>query len=100
MNATLDDVTINSLGRAIKASDYEQPSPHAGKVINLTVSNSKFASAKYAAVMASNTGGVNVTVSNVDISNVKGDSTSFVWVDQGYDTSKVTVTGCTKTARP
>ena len=94
-NVTIDGLTINSAGRGIKIDEqYVKEPAH----VTLKVSNANFTTAKKAAILVKSVAGATITLSNVDITAVAGDSTNPVWVDADsaayYDL--VSVTGGTK----
>lgn len=108
-NVTMDGCMVNSAGRAIKISDqYVAQAEH--KSTTLTVRNTTFNSVKKAAILVGSTAGANITLDNVDISGVSGDSTNAVWVDNGTQTEtgetyanyadSVTVKGGSKITEP
>ena len=66
-------------GRGIKIADQYIDNPAS---INLTVNGTVFNTAKKAAVLVTSTAGAQITVANVDITNVAADSVNFVWVDE------------------
>ena len=94
---TVNGGAINATngGRGIKIADEYVDAPAS---VTLNVTDTKFNTAKKAAVLVTSTAGANITASNVDITNVAADKVNFVWVDEdraAYN-SKVTVSGCTK----
>ena len=94
-NVSIDGLTVNSLGRGIKIDEqYVKEPAH----VTLKVSNANFTTAKKAAILVKSVAGATITLSNVDITAVAGDSTNPVWVDADsaayYDL--VSVTGGTK----
>ena len=92
---TIDGLTVTSAGRGIKIDN--QYVDQAAKV-TLSVSNATFTTAKKAAIMVKNPTGADITVSNVDISNVAADTVNVVWNDEDNVAyySLVNVTGGTK----
>lgn len=108
-DVTMDGCMVNSAGRAIKISD-QYVAKAERKLTNLTVKNTTFKSVKKAAILVGSTKGANITLDNVDISGVRGDSTYAVWVDNGTQTEtgetyanyadSVTVTGGSKKIEP
>lgn len=96
---TLNNVEINA-NRAIAIKDQYCDNPVR---VTLNITDSKFTSAKKAAVLVTSTAGADITASNVDITGVAADSTNLVWVDNGAgysNISDVTVTGCTAIVEP
>ena len=95
LNVTADKLTINSLGRGIKID--EQYIDALAKV-TLTVKNSKFTTAKKAAIMVKSAAGAEINVENLDITGVAADTTNAVWVDEDAATyfDLVTVNGASK----
>lgn len=91
-NVTLNDVTINSAGRAIAIK--EEYVTNKSKV-SLNISNSKITSAEKAAVLVTSTAGADIKVNNVDISKVAADTTNFAWIDEKTPSAPVTITGGT-----
>ena len=94
-NITVDNLTIESAGRGIKIDEQYRDTP---AKVTLTVKNSKFTTAKKAAIMVKSAAGAQINVENLDITNVAADSVNAVWVDSDsaayYDL--VTVTGGSK----
>lgn len=95
----IDATDINSTNavkhRAIKIAD-EYVDLSARKCIELNVSNATIKSEKKAAILVTNTAGANITLSNIDITNVAADTTNVVWIDNGSEEWKnapVTVNG-------
>ena len=93
-NVTIDGLTINSEGRGIKIDEQYVAAPE--KVI-LNVSNATFNTVKKAAVIVKSAAGADITLDNVNIDNVKGDSTNAVWndADSAASFDKITVVGGT-----
>lgn len=93
-NVTIDGLTINSEGRGIKIDEQYVAAPE--KVI-LNVSNATFNTVKKAAILVKSAAGADITLDNVNIDNVKGDSTNAVWNDANSAASfdKITVVGGT-----
>ena len=89
---TIDGLTVESAGRGIKID--EQYVDASAKVV-LSVSNATFTTAKKAAILVKNAAGADITLSNVDISNVAANKVNAVWVDSdaAQHFGKVTVTG-------
>lgn len=95
---TLDGCTITGDGsddRGIAIKDEYVDSP---KRVTLIVTDTTITSQSKAAILVTSTAGANITLSNVDISDVAADSTNAVWVDEDRNGSfeLVTVTGGTK----
>ncbi len=65
---------------------------------HLTISNSKFTTAKKAAILVTNTAGAKITASNLNIENVTEDKVNAVWNDSDRTAAwdLVEVVGCTK----
>ena len=78
-NVTVDGLTINSDGRAIKIDEQYVNEP--AKVI-LNVSNSTFKSVKKAAIVVKSVAGAEINVDNLDITAVAADTEFAVWVDE------------------
>jgi hypothetical protein len=93
-NVTIDGLTINSEGRGIKIDEQYVAAPE--KVI-LNVSNATFNTVKKAAVIVKSAAGADIMLDNVNIDNVKGDSTNAVWndADSAASFDKITVVGGT-----
>jgi hypothetical protein len=93
-NVTIDGLTINSEGHGIKIDEQYVAAPE--KVI-LNVSNATFNTVKKAAVIVKSAAGADITLDNVNIDNVKGDSTNAVWndADSAASFDKITVVGGT-----
>jgi hypothetical protein len=95
LNVTADNLTVESAGRGIKIDEQYIDAP---AKVTLTVKNSKFTTAKKAAILVKSKTGAEITVSNVDITGVAADKVNAVWVDEDsaayYDL--VTVNGATK----
>ena len=62
------------------------------------ISNSKFTTAKKAAILVTNTAGAKITASNLNIENVTEDKVNAVWNDSDRTAAwdLVEVVGCTK----
>lgn len=90
---SIDGLTVIS-GRGIKVDRQYVANP---PKVTLEVSNATFTTTKKAAIMVMTPGGTDITLSNIDISNVAADSTNAVWVDEDgvADFGHVTVTGGT-----
>ena len=76
---TLEDCEIISAGRAIKIDQQYVDAP--AKVV-LNVKNSKFTSAKKAAILVETKAGAEINIEGIDITNVAADSVNAVWVDE------------------
>ncbi len=78
-------------GRGIKIADEYVDNV---ETVELSVTDTVFNTAKKAAVLITSNEGANITVENIDITNVKEDNTNVVWVDEdrveGYNASTVT----------
>ena len=98
---TIDNCTIDMLecsdGRGIKIDNQYLSASEEGKV-TLNVSNTTFKTEEKGAILVKSTKGADITISNVDISQVAADTVNAVWVDS--DTSSyadlVTVKGANK----
>ena len=77
---TLEDVTINSAGRGIKIDD--QYVGEDTKLVKLNVDGLKVKSAKKAAIMVKTPKGAHITLKDVDITEVKADTSNEVWIDE------------------
>ena len=95
LNVTADNLTVESAGRGIKIDEQYIDAP---AKVTLTVKNSKFTTAKKAAILVKSAAGAEINVENIDIAGVAADTTNAVWVDADsaayYDL--VTVNGATK----
>lgn len=104
-NVTMNNCTINAVStgsnknRAIAIKDQYVTNPG---LTTLSVSNTKIASQKKAAILVTSTGGANITLDNVDISGVQADSTNAVWNDSDRTSSfsLINVTGGTVIPEP
>ena len=90
---SLEDVTINSLGRGIKIDD--QYVGENTKLVTLNVDGLKVKSAKKAAIMVKTPEGAHITLNDVDITEVAEDNANEVWIDEDASSyiNKVTVAG-------
>lgn len=96
----LNNVEINT-NRAIAIKDEYRA--NIARRVTLIIKDSKFTSAKKAAVLVSSNAGATITATNVDITGVAADRTNLVWVDNGasYENiNDVTVTGGTAIVEP
>ena len=95
MNVTVDNLTVESAGRGIKIDEQYVGAP---AKVTLTVKNSKFTTAKKAAIVVKSAAGAEINVEDIDIAGVAADAVNAVWVDADsaayYDL--VTVNGATK----
>ena len=73
------EINATNGGRGIKIAD--QYVNEDVKQVTLSVSGTKFNTAKKAAVLVTSTAGAAITANDVDISNVAEDSTNIAWVD-------------------
>jgi hypothetical protein len=95
-NVTIDGLTINHAegvkGRGIKIVDEDVQNP---TLTTLTISNSTFKTADKAAILVGSAAGANITVDNLNISEVAADSSNEVWIDEDYAeyVNKVNVVG-------
>ena len=78
-NVTIDNMVINSLGRGIKID--EQYVGDAVAKVTLNVNDLKVKSQKKAAIMVKSKAGADITISNIDITEVAADKVNAVWVD-------------------
>ena len=78
--------------RGIKIANEYVDSP---QLVTLKVTNTKFSTQKKAAILVTSEAGANITLDNVDISDVLADTKNEVWVDEDYKDyfDKVSVTG-------
>lgn len=94
---TVNGGAINATngGRGIKIADQYIDAP---VLVTLNVNDTKFNTAKKAAVLVSSKAGAAITASGYDITNVAEDSANLVWVDEDWKeySDKVTVTGGSK----
>ena len=90
---SLENVTINSLGRGIKIDD--QYVEEDTKLVTLNVDGLKVKSAKKAAIVVKTPEGAHITLKDVDITEVAADTSNEVWIDEDGASyiDKVTVTG-------
>ena len=92
-NVTIDGLTLNAQ-RGIKIADEDAPE----QIAILKISDAIFTTEKKAAILATTAYGADITLSNINIENVKADKENVVWVDEEradyFDL--VTVTGGSK----
>lgn len=90
---SLENVTINSLGRGIKIDD--QYVGENTKLVTLNVDGLKVKSNNKAAIMVKTPKGAHITLKDVDITEVKADTSNEVWIDEDASSyiNMVTVTG-------
>ena len=90
-NVAINGLTIES-GRGIKI-DEEYVNP--ASLVNLSVKNATFKTAKKAAILVKSVAGAVITLDNVNIADVAADSEFAVWVDEDAAAyaDKVTVKG-------
>ena len=88
----VDNLKINTSGRGIKIDEQYVGAP---AKVTLDISNSTFKTAKKAAIMVKSVEGADITVSDIDISNVTADKVFAVWVDEDAkaNADKVVVNG-------
>lgn len=88
----VDNLKINTSGRGIKIDEQYVGAP---AKVTLDISNSTFKTAKKAAIMVKSVEGADITVSDIDISNVTADKVFAVWVDEDAEANadKVVVNG-------
>jgi len=95
-SVTVNGGAINATngGRGIKVADQYIEAP---AKVTLSVTGTKFSTAKKAAVLVSSKAGADIAASNVNIENVAEDKVNFVWVDEDWAQyfANVTVTGAT-----
>ena len=102
---TLDGCTIDMLactdGRGIKIDNQYVSAADEAKV-TLNVSNTVFKTEEKSAILVKSTKGADITLSNIDITEVAADSTNPVWVDDAAAAyaDKVNVTGGTVIVEP
>ena len=91
---TIDGGNITSNGRGIKI-DEQYVSDTDNALVNLTVKNYNFNTAKKGAILVKSAQGANITLDNVDISNVTEDTEYAVWCDEDATqyANRITVTG-------
>ena len=77
---SLEDVNINSKGRGIKIDD--QYVGDATKLVTLNVDGLKVKSNNKAAIMVKTPKGAHITLKDVDITEVKADTSNEVWIDE------------------
>lgn len=90
---TLNNVTINSAGRAIKVADEYVSAPE--KIV-LNITDCKFTSVNKAAVLVSSVAGAEINVEDLDISEVASDTVNVAWKDNKkseWQNASVTVNG-------
>ena len=93
----LENVIINSQGRAIKIDEQYVDAP---AKVTLNIKDCKFTSNKKAAVLVKSAAGAEINIDGLDISAVADDSTNCVWVDKDAPNSPVTVNGSTYIVEP
>ncbi|OUP95566.1 DUF6562 domain-containing protein [Phocaeicola dorei] len=88
----VDNLKINTSGRGIKIDEQYVGAP---AKVTLDISNSTFKTTKKAAIMVKSVEGADITVSDIDISNVTADKVFAVWVDEDAkaNADKVVVNG-------
>ena len=93
-NIEINDLTIDSAGRGIKIDEEYVDNP---AKVTLKLSKATFKTAKKAAIMVKSAAGADITLSDVNISNVAADTSNAVWVDEKSSAyaDLVTVTGGT-----
>ena len=79
-NVVIDGLTVESAGRGIKI-DEEYVMPTAS-LVNLSVKNSTFKTAKKAAIVVKSVAGAVITLDEVNIADVAVDQDFAVWVDE------------------
>lgn len=86
------EITATNAGRGICIKDEYVDEP---KAVTLNVANSKFTTAKKAAILVTSTAGATIKLENIDLSGVKADGFNAVWVDKDRANyaDLVTVTG-------
>ena len=95
----IDGLTVNSAGRGIKIDEEYVAAP---EKVTLKVSNADFSTKSKAAILVKSAAGADITLTNVDISDVAADKTNAVWVDEDATpyAGLVTVTGGTVIVEP
>jgi hypothetical protein len=90
----IENLVVNSAGRGIKIDEQYLDASEVAKV-TLNINNAKFTTAKKAAIMVKSVAGADITLSNVDITDVKADAEFAVWVDEDSKAyaNMVSVTG-------
>ena len=100
---TLDGCTIDMLacsdGRGIKIDEQYVTTP---AKVTLNVSNTTFKTEEKSAILVKSVAGADITLSEVNITEVAADQTNAVWVDEASASyaDLVTVTGGTKIVEP
>lgn len=100
---TLNNVVIDMLactdGRGIKIDEQYVSDP---EKVTLVVKNTTFKTEEKSAILVKSVAGADITVENVDITNVAADSTNAVWVDEASKdyAHLVKVTGANKIVEP
>ena len=95
---TLDGCTIDMIdctdGRGIKIDEQYLDASEVKKV-TLNVSNTTFKTEEKSAILVKSVAGADITLSNIDITNVQADNVCAVWVDEASAASfdLVNVTG-------
>lgn len=93
---TLDGVSVDSPGRALKVADEDADGP---EKVTINVTNSTFKSAKKAAILVTSTAGATINWgAGNDIKGVAADPINAVWVDEDRAdyASEVNVKGASK----
>lgn len=95
LNGCVIDMIDCTDGRGITINDQYVDSP---LKVTLNVSNTSFKTEEKAAIIVKSTAGADITLSNVDITNVAADAVNAVWVDADRSGSfdSVNVSGGTK----
>jgi len=95
LNGCVIDMIDCTDGRGITINDQYVDSPFK---VTLNVSNTSFKTEEKAAIIVKSTAGADITLSNVDITNVAADTVNAVWVDADRSASfdSVNVSGGTK----
>ena len=99
----IDGLTIDMLaakdGRGIKIDEQYVDS---AKKVTLTVKNATFKTEEKSAILVKSVAGADITLVNVDITEVAADSTNAVWVDKASAAyaDLVVVTGASKIVEP
>lgn len=76
----INGLDITSAGRGIAIKDEYVDNK---AKVTLNVKNAKFNTQKKAAILVASTAGADITLENLDLSNVKADKINAVWVDNG-----------------
>ncbi len=91
---TIIDTKTSGTTRGIKIEEQYVDAP---EKVTLVVKNASFDTSKKAAILVKSVAGADITLENIDISNVDADKVNAVWCDEASITyaSLITVTGGT-----